>query len=117
MNPYSSSTREIGEKMAIADTLKKWFGRAKEEASELSEKAGPLVEKAKEASKEAMEKAAPMVEKAKESGKEAFEKAKDVAEDAWDKVEDRIEERRGHNEATGSEAGNTSETPGDTEDT
>ncbi len=105
--------------MAIMDTLKKWFGRAKEEAAEFSEKAAPVVDKAREASKEAYgkaksaskeawEKAEPHVDKAMEAGKEAVGKAVEAGREAWDKVEDRIEETR-REDATGDAAADATE--------
>ena len=70
--------------MAIMDTLKQWFGRAKKEAADFSEKAAPVVDKAKEASKE------------------AYGKAKEASKEAWEK--DRIDEARSGDAAPAGEA-------------
>ena len=78
--------------MGFMDTVKKWFGSAKEMADDLGEKAAPMMDKAKEMAGDLGEKAAPMMEKAKEAASEAFEKARDVAEDFRTKVEGEAEE-------------------------
>src|SRR5690606_1841787 len=83
--------------MGFMDTLKKWFGSAKETASEAAEKAAPYVEKAKEAAADVAEKAAPYVEKAKDAAADVaekaapyVEKAKDAATDAVEKIKESV---------------------------
>ena len=84
--------QKFAELMGLMDTIKGIFGKAKEEAAELSEKAAPMVDKAKETAKETMEK---VKEEATELGEKAapmVDKAKDSAKEAWEKVEDRVDE-------------------------
>jgi uncharacterized protein YjbJ (UPF0337 family) len=71
---------QLGETMAFMDTLKKWFGSAKEQAGEMADKAKPMMEKAGE-------KAKPMMEKAGDVAEKAWEKTKDVAEDIKDRFD------------------------------
>ena len=93
--------------MALMDTLRGLFGRAKQEAAELSEKAAPMVEKAKGAAAEAREKAGPAMEKAKEVAAEArekaapmVEKAKEAAVEAGGKAREAVESRRAPSSGT-----------------
>lgn len=74
--------------MSFMDTLKGWFGKAKETAGEAMDKVEDIAE-------DIGEKAAPMVDKAKESAGEAFGKAKEFAGEVKDKVEDKIDDIRG----------------------
>lgn len=74
--------------MAFMDTVKKWFGSAKEGASELAEKAEPMLEKTKDFASDAMAKAEPM-----------FEKTKEAAAKAADAVGEKVSEMTGKGEA------------------
>ena len=88
--------------MALLDTIKGWFGKAKQEAAELSEKAAPMMEKAKTAAGEAMEKIEHKIEDIRggESPKEAVGEmvddakaaAGDMAGDAKEAVSDAVED-------------------------
>src|SRR5690606_20831072 len=92
--------------MGFMDTLKKWFGSAKETASEaapdveegkeaaadVAEKAAPYVEKAKDAAADVAEKAAPYVEKAKDAATDAVEKIKEAVSGAEDAVADKADD-------------------------
>ena len=60
--------------MGFADTLKRWFGMAREGAGEAADKAGDVAGAAWEKSKD-------VAEKAGETAGAAWEKAKDVADD------------------------------------
>jgi len=70
------------EKPAIWTKVKGWFTRAKE--SDTAEKAGEVAGKAWEKTKDVAEK--------------AWDKTRDVAGDVKEKVEEKIEERRGRGE-------------------
>ena len=59
--------------MGFLDTMKGWFGKAKETAGDVAEKAAPVAEKAWDTTKDVAEK--------------AWETTKDVAGKAKDKVE------------------------------
>jgi len=88
--------------MALLDTIKGFFGKAKQEAAELSEKAAPMMEKAKTAAGEAMEKIEHKIEDIRggESPKEAVgemvDEAKaaagDMAGEAKEAVSDAVED-------------------------
>jgi colicin import membrane protein len=93
--------------MGLMDTVKSWFGKAKETAEPVVEKAGDAAGKAWEKTKPAAEKAAekagevagkawektkPVAEKAGEAAGKAWDKTKDVAGDVKDKVSDRAKD-------------------------
>ena len=73
--------------MGFMDTVKGWFGKAKEQAGEVGEKAKPMMEKAKDVAEDVGEKAKPMMDKAGDMAEKAWEKTKDVAEDIKDKFD------------------------------
>jgi len=77
------------------EKAKGFFGKAKEKAAPVAEKAW---EKTKVVAGDVKEKAAPVAEKAwdktKEVSEKAWEKTKDVAGDVKEKVGDKIDERR-----------------------
>ena len=85
---------EKGGLSRFLEKAKGFFGKAKEKATPVAEKAW---EKTKEVAGEVKEKATPVAEKAWEKTKEvsekAWEKTKDVAEDVKEKIEER---REGH---------------------
>ena len=66
--------------MGFMDAVKKWFGTAKEQA-------GEMTEKAKDVAEDLGEKAKPMVDKAKDVAEDAWDKAKDVADDVKDRFD------------------------------
>ena len=82
--------------MGVMDTVKGWFGTAKETASDLTEKAKPHVESAVEKTKEtasdltekAKEKVSDMKSGAKETAAEATETVADTAEEAAEKIDE-----------------------------
>lgn len=74
--------------MGFMDTLKGWFGKAKTEAAELSEKAAPMVDKAKEMGGDAFEKVKDVAEDIGEAAGDSFDKAKDFVEDKMGKGDD-----------------------------
>lgn len=82
--------------MALLDSIKAWFGKAKHEAAELSEKAAPMMEKAKTAAGEAMEKIEHKIEdirggdSPKDAAGEMVEEAKAAATDMAGEVEDAV---------------------------
>ena len=72
--------------MGFMDTLTGWFGKAKESASDLSEKAKPMVDKTKDVAGDAWDKTKEVAGDVGEKAKPVVDKTKDVAGDAWDKT-------------------------------
>jgi hypothetical protein len=70
--------------MSFMDTVKGWFGKAKETASDVAEKAAPAAEKAWDKTKDV---AGDVAEKAGDMAEKAWDKAKDVAGDLKDKLD------------------------------
>jgi hypothetical protein len=91
--------------MGFMDTVKKWFGSAKEQASEVGEKAKPMMDKAKDVAGDVGERAKPMMEKAGDMAEKAWEKTKDVAEDIKDRFDGDDEAAPAPPEGGGPEAG------------
>ncbi|MBT8215158.1 MAG: hypothetical protein KJP12_08025 [Acidimicrobiia bacterium] len=66
------------------DTLKGWFGSAKDKAGDLAEDVGDAAEKAWDKTKDV---AGDVAEKAGDVGEKAWDKTKDVAGDVKDKFD------------------------------
>jgi hypothetical protein len=74
--PYDDARTPGKDAMGITDTVKGWFGKAKEQGTELAAEAEPYLEKAKE------------------QGAEVAEKTQDFAHDAMDTKRSRVDEFR-----------------------
>ena len=74
--------------MGLMDTIKGWFGGAKEQGAEMAQKAEDF---AADAVDTAQEKASDVMDSAKDTGSDAVDTAREKASDVMDSAKDKLE--------------------------